>query len=204
MHLEGGGTIPKEGKEMLRSHIKKGLYTFEQAEAALARLKEKYPICRPIPNFHPRLLKKKTNGLRIKAATAHIFMRYSIKLFGPLLGESDDPSWLAWKVHHKYFNLMFQDTLSRTEVTKLGKLTKKHHKLLDKIKGYRKIPKNHYATHVPQDTRLAGPARHRWCFALESYNKRVNEWARHSKYKNVLQHVAVYNSLQTGYELLFE
>ena len=93
---------------------------------------------------------------------------------------------------------------SLQELTRLERLIKKHHKLLKKIKGNRMIPKNHYATHVPQDTRNGGPARYRWCFALEGYNKRVNEWARHSKYKNVLNHVAVYNNLQTGYELMFE
>ena len=89
-------------------------------------------------------------------------------------------------------------------MARLDKLIKKHHRRLERIPGYRMIPKNHYATHVPQDTLRMGPARYRWCFALEGYNKRVNEWARHSKYKNVLQHVGLYNNLQTGYELLFE
>lgn len=205
MHLEGGGTIPKELKEMIRRHVnEKQLYTFAQLESALRRLKQQYPICRTIPNFHPRILKKKTKGLRIKAADAHILARYSIKLFAMLLDvDSDDPSWRAWKVHHQYFNLMFQDALSRREVDKLDRLIRKHHRLLNRIPGYRKQPKNHFATHVAQDTRRAGPARHRWCFSLEGYNKRVNEWARHSKYKNVLLHVATYNNLQTGYELLF-
>ena len=47
MHLEGGGTIPKEGKDMLREHIEvEKLYTFDQAQAALQSLKQEYPICR--------------------------------------------------------------------------------------------------------------------------------------------------------------
>ena len=38
----------------------------------------------------------------------------SIKLFRMLLdNDSEDPSWRAWKVHYQYFNLMFQDALSR-------------------------------------------------------------------------------------------
>ena len=77
MHLEGGGTIPKEFKEMVRKHVEvKQLYSFEQLNSALQRLKQQHPICRSIPKFHPRILKKKTKGLRIKTADAHILMRY--------------------------------------------------------------------------------------------------------------------------------
>lgn len=206
MHVEGGGIIVKEAKDMIHEHIQvKKLYTLDQANAVWRRLKRQHPILRPIPDFHPRVLKKKTKALRIKAHDAHTFMRYSLKLFRELLGsESNDPSWRAWQTHFKYFELLFQESLTQQDVSKLEKLIYKHHRQLKRIQGNRKIPKHHFATHMPGDVLRAGPARWRWLFALEGYNKRINEWARHSKYKNVLKHVAVYNSLQTGYELLYE
>ena len=50
MHLEGGGTIPKEKKDMMYNHIViKELYTLEHANKALRKLKEKYPSVVPSP-----------------------------------------------------------------------------------------------------------------------------------------------------------
>ena len=76
-HTEGGGTIPKEVKDLVYNHVVvEELYTLQDLNRELALLKKKHPICRSIPTFHPKLLKRKTKSMRMKAADAHTLMRY--------------------------------------------------------------------------------------------------------------------------------
>ena len=145
MHDEAGGTIPHEAGECIRHWIQCGYFTWEDLVGQLAVLKCKHKGCR-IPELRRAVLKP-GNTLRMKSAHAHDLVRYSNKLFLPLLGAAaaQDLAWKAWKTHCKYALVMLRDEFSNADIKRLDKLIKKHRRLYRSVPGAHKIPKHHIA-----------------------------------------------------------
>lgn len=88
--------------------------------------------------------------------------RYSIRLIEPLLGAHSNealehPVWNAWKAHVAYFEALCAESFTMASIDHVERLISIHQELLEKVRGYRRIPKHHFIKHVPCDIIKFGP-----------------------------------------------
>ena len=86
--------------------------------------------------------------------------RGSVELLEPLLGDAaaTNKAWQSWKAHVAYFNLMMGQSFTRADVERLDVLIDRHQALFDKVPNYHRVPKHHFAKHVPRDILRCGYA----------------------------------------------
>ena len=122
-----------------------------------------------------------------------LFVRHSIDVMEPLIGDTEDILWRCWVLHAKYVRLLFQHSLTHAELLELDQCIHAHHELFLSAEEYGPRmfkPKNHFASHFPSDILNHGPPRHYWAMRFEAMNllfKRLQlRLERHSRYSHDL------------------
>ena len=135
-----------------------------------------------------RELKCKTGcHVHMTAGDMAIFMRHSIDLLLPLIGDTSDPLWRCWVAHARYVRLLLQHSLTHAELLTLDRLIYEHHELFLAAEEYGPRlfkPKNHFACHFPSDILNHGPVRNYWCMRFEALNQLFKSFAKTGSFRN--------------------
>ena len=198
MHVELEGTLKNELAAMLYYFLRhRPDWGFTLAKLNAALRKYSWPNgCSP-PTFTMGYLDKGTQGNQCKkgchvhmtSGDMLIFVRHSIDVLLPLIGNKSDPLWRCWLAHVKYVRLLLKHSLTHGEVVELDRLIYRRHTLFLKCKEYGKRlfkPKNHFASHFPRDILNLGPVRHYWCMRFEALNQLFKHYANTGSFHNTL------------------
>ena len=198
MHVELEGSLKNELAAMfyyfLRHRPGWG-FTLDKVNAALR--KYAWPSgCSP-PTFSSGYLHKGTTSGKCKtgchvhmtAGDLLIFVRHSVDVLLPLIGDTSDPLWLCWLAHVDYIRLLLKHSLTHDEVLELDRLIYRHHTLFLECTEYGARmfkPKNHFASHFARDILNLGPVRHYWCMRFEALNQLFKNYAKTGSFHNTL------------------
>lgn len=203
MHVELEGTLKNELAAMLFYFLRKRRWGFT-LEKLNARIREyDWPNDCSITLFTTGYLNKGTEeGKCKKGAHVHmtagdmlIFVRHSIDLMLPLIGDTEDPLWKCWVTHVRYVRILLQHQIKSSDIIKLDRLIYEHHQCLLELNseeyGKRLFkPKNHMASHFPEDIRNLGPVRTYWCMRFEALNQLFKTFAKTGSFQSVCKRCA--------------
>ena len=196
MHVELEGSCKNELAAMLFYFLRKRPtwgFTLEKLNEAIRSYA--WPSGFAPPLFTAGYLEKGTkDGKCKKGCHVHmtsgdmaIFMRHSIDLLLPLIGDVDDPLWRCWVAHTRYVRLLLQHSLTHDELVELDRLIYEHHELFLAASEYGERlykPKNHMACHFPVDILNHGPVRNYWCMRFEALNQVFKNFAKTGSFRN--------------------
>ena len=90
---------------------------------------------------------KKGTHVHMTAGDVLIFVRHSVDLLQPLIGDTSDPLWQCWLVHCRYVRLLLQHEVKQAELLELDELIYRHHQL------FLEDAKDEYGESPPPDPR---------------------------------------------------
>ena len=196
MHVELEGSLKNELAAMLFYFLRKRPtwgFTIEKLNARMRNYA--WPGGFAPPTFTVGYLEKGTTEGKCKkgchvhmtAGDMAIFVRHSIDLLLPLIGDVSDPLWQCWVAHVKYVRLLLQHRLTYDELLELDRCIYEHHQLFLACDEYGERlfkPKNHFACHFPADILNHGPVRHYWAMRFEALNQLFKKFAATGAFRN--------------------
>ena len=212
MHVELEGSLKNELAAMLYYFIRhRAGWGFTLAKLNQRIREYPWPGGFRVPSFTEGVLEKGTKGGQCKkgchvhmtAGDVMVFVRHSIDILLPLVGDKSDPLWQCWVAHVKYVRLLMQKTLTADDVAALDRLIYEHHKLFlgvcESEYGERLFkPKNHFATHFPIDIMNFGPVRGYWCMRFEALNQLFKNFAKTGSFRDTPKRCAEYWAIQSA------
>ena len=211
MHVELEGSLKNELAAML--------YYFTRKRAdwdfTLAKLNQRireyaWPSGFRVPSFVEGVLEKGTKAGQCKtgchvhmtSGDVMVFVRHSIDILLPLVGDTTDPLWRCWVAHVNYVRLLMRKTLTADDVVALDRLIYEHHTLfLEASNEYGERlfkPKNHFASHFPIDIMNFGPVRGYWCMRFEALNQLFKNFAKTGSFRDTCRRCAEYWAIQSA------
>ena len=205
MHVELEGSLKNELAAMLYYFVRKRSWGFTLAKLNQRIYEYAWPSGFRIPAFSEGYLEKGTKHGQCKkgchvhmtAGDVMVFVRHSLDLLLPLIGDTNDSLWKCWIAHVQYVRLLMQHSLSADDVLELDRLIYAHHELFLEAcsteYGERLFkPKNHFASHFPTDVMNFGPVRAYWCMRFEALNQVFKNFAKTGGFKDTCKRCAEY------------
>ena len=211
MHVELEGSLKNELAAMLYYFLRKR----PDWDFTLAKLNQRireyaWPSGFRVRSFVDGVLEKGTKAGQCKkgchvhmtSGDVMVFVRHSIDILLPLVGDTTDPLWRCWVAHVSYVRLLMQKTLTADDVVALDRLIYEHHTLfLEASKEYGERlfkPKNHFASHFPTDIMNFGPVRGYWCMRFEALNQLFKNFASTGAFRSTCRRCAEYWAIQSA------
>ena len=191
MHVELEGSLKNELAAMLYYFLRQRPTWKFTLKALNNRIREyAWPAGFRVPHFTEGYLEKGTKQKQCKtgchvhmtSGDVMVFVRHSLDLLLPLIGDTSDPLWQCWIAHVKYVRILMRSSLSYDDVLELDRLIYSHHQLfLEACEGEYGArlfkPKNHFASHFPSNIMNFGPVRSYWCMRFEALNQLFKKYA---------------------------
>lgn len=206
MHVELEGSLKNELAAMLYYFIRhRPSWGFTLAKLNAQIREYAWPAGFRVPTFTEGYLEKGTKcdhcktgcHVHMTSGDVMVFVRHSLDLMLPLIGDTSDPLWQCWIKHVAYIRILMQHSLTADDVVELDRLIYAHHDLFlgDCSAEYgRRLfkPKNHFATHFPPDIRNFGPVRAYWCMRFEALNQLFKNFAKTGVFRDTCKRCAEY------------
>ena len=210
MHVELEGSLKNELAAMLYYFLRKRPQWKFSIGALNERMREfAWPGGYRPPTFTEGYLEKGTQGgepkkgchVHMTSGDVMVFVRHSIDLLLPLIGDTSDPVWQCWVAHVKYIHLLLQHSMTYEEILELDALIYDHHEQFIKVYGKRLFkPKNHFACHFPTDILNFGPVRHYWCMRFEALNQLFKTFAKTGSFRDTCKRCASFWTVKIARE----